>query len=69
MQLLAIRLTAIIQLWLLIEKEIDINQTNKSGKNAFHFASEKGHKDIVQLLIEKGFDLNQTDTPGHKSFL
>ena len=44
---------------LLIEKGIDINQTNKDGRNALHLATERGHKEIVQLLIEKGIHLNQ----------
>ena len=45
----------------LIEKGININQTNKYGYNAFHLSLKEGHKSIVQLLIEKGFDVKQID--------
>ena len=37
---------------LLIEKGIDINQSDRNGWNALHIASRQGHKDIVQLLIK-----------------
>ena len=33
---------------------------NKDGNTALHLASQRGHKEIVQLLIEKGIDINQT---------
>ena len=46
---------------LLLEKGIDINQTNKIGWNALHLASSEGHLEVVKLLIEKGIDINQTD--------
>ena len=50
---------------LLIEKGIDINQTNSIlGQNALHFASGEGHTDVVRLLIEKGIDINQRDEDG-----
>ena len=49
---------------LLLEKGIDINQTDEYGKNALHLASWYGHIDIVQLLIEYRFDFNQTDEYG-----
>jgi ankyrin repeat protein len=49
---------------LLIEKEIDINQTNSNGSNALHLASEKGHKEIVQLLMENGINFHQMELGG-----
>ena len=52
---------------LLIEREIDVNQTNKDGENALHLASEQGHKEIVQLLIEKGIDINKTNKDGQNA--
>jgi ankyrin repeat protein len=52
---------------LLIEKGIDINQTDEDGRNALHWASANGHKEIVQLLIEKGIDINQTDEDGENA--
>ena len=50
------RLNSIIKRWFfefLIEKGIDINQTDKDGQNALHLASHGGHKEVVRLLIEK----------------
>ena len=41
---------------LLLEKGIDINQTNKDGSNALHLASNYSYLEIVQLLIEKGIN-------------
>jgi ankyrin repeat protein len=38
---------------LLIEKGIDIIQTNKEVENALHLASIEGLKEVVQLLFEK----------------
>jgi ankyrin repeat protein len=47
---------------LLIEKGIDINQTETFFKrNSLHFASQYGYKEIAQFLIEKGIDINKTD--------
>ena len=41
-------------------KGIDFNQQDSDGYNALHFASSRGHIEIVQLLLEKGIDINQT---------
>jgi len=46
---------------LLIDKGININQTNKDGQNALHWACENGHNETVQLLIQKGVDTKQKD--------
>ena len=37
---------------LLIEKEIDINQTDKDGWNALNLSSRWRYLEIVELLIE-----------------
>ena len=31
--------------------DMNVNEMNKSGKNAFYVACEMGHKDIVRLLL------------------
>ena len=59
---------------LLLDKCIDINQTNEYWKrNALHVASEKGHSEIVKLLIDRGIDINLQDIDGsnalHLAFL
>jgi ankyrin repeat protein len=38
----------------LIEKGIEINQTNTDGFNALDYASREGHTGVVNILIEKG---------------
>ena len=52
---------------LLIEKGIDINQTNINGTNALHIAANNGHNELVKLLIEKGIDINKTDKDGQNA--
>ena len=52
---------------MLIRKGINLNQIDQDGRNALHFASRQGHKDIVQILIEKGIDINQTDNFGQNA--
>ena len=49
---------------LLIEKGIDINQTNNRGENAFFLAYKCRHKEIVLFLIIKGIDTCRTDNSG-----
>jgi ankyrin repeat protein len=38
---------------LLLEKEADINATDKSGRTAQHGTAENGYKDVAELLFEK----------------
>lgn len=43
----------------LLEKDVDINQTNGQGSTALHLAIAQGHASIVKLLLDKGarFDI------------
>jgi ankyrin repeat protein len=46
----------------LLEKGIDINQTDKDGRTALIWASGKGHEEIVKMLLEKkNIEINQKD--------
>ena len=56
-----------IKVELLIEKGININQTNENGENALYLASRWGKTEVVKLLIEKGIDINQTDEDGYNA--
>ena len=44
--------------------DIHAKKMNKSGKTALHFASKKGHIEMVRLLIDKGADTNTRDKYG-----
>ena len=46
---------------LLVENGIDINQTNKDGQNALHWACENGNNEIAEFLIQNGINLKQKD--------
>jgi ankyrin repeat protein len=41
-----------------------IYQKDKYGKNVLHWASSKGHGDIVELLMHKTNDINHKDGNG-----
>lgn len=43
---------------LLLQNSANVNATNKLGDTALHFASNKGHEDIVNKLIENGINVN-----------
>ncbi|KAF7358496.1 Pfs domain-containing protein [Mycena venus] len=49
---------------LLIKHSKSVNQADEYGRAALHFASSKGHLDIVQLLIEHSASVNQADKDG-----
>ena len=40
-------------------KDVDINQTSKSGNGLLHAAVNTGDPSIVKLLLEAGVDVNQ----------
>ena len=48
------------------EKGIDVNKKDKDGRNALNFATENGHKEIVEFLMkyetkkqEKYYDIDK----------
>jgi ankyrin repeat protein len=45
----------------LIEKGIDVNQTENDGNNALLWASREGHYKIVVYLLEKGININEKE--------
>ncbi|GBB96938.1 hypothetical protein RclHR1_02880004 [Rhizophagus clarus] len=52
--------------------EVDINAKDNQGLTLLHWASDRGHLEIVKLLIEKGADVNimseeENETPLHYS--
>jgi hypothetical protein len=55
----------------LIERCVDINASDRTGRTAFHLASSEGHCNIIELLIQRGVllkkDLNLQDNQGHEA--
>lgn len=43
---------------LLLKGGANINQRNKLGKSALHYAAEKGRVEMVKLLLDNGADIN-----------
>ena len=39
---------------LLLEHEAPIDLVNKNGETSLYVASQKGHKEVVELLLSKG---------------
>ncbi len=44
---------------LLLDKDIDVNATEKYGWTALLWAAANGHTDVVKQLIDKGADVNK----------
>ncbi len=55
----------------LIERCVDINASDRTGRTALHLASSEGHCNIIELLIQRGVllkkDLNLQDNQGHET--
>ena len=47
-----------------IDQGADINVTDNIRWSPLHYASQKGHKDIVDFLVSHGADVNVTDKYG-----
>ena len=41
--------------------KININQLDKLGRNALHYASKEGHREVVEFLIQRGIDISTKD--------
>jgi ankyrin repeat protein len=48
----------------LLEHGVDANGGNKTGLNALHWASNRGHRETVKLLLEKGADTESVNMYG-----
>jgi ankyrin repeat protein len=54
----------------LLRKGIDVNQQDEDGYTALIWASERGHKEIVQMLLQhKNIDLNQKGEYGKTALM
>jgi ankyrin repeat protein len=38
-----------------------VHQRDETGATALHYATFKGHREIVQLLLDKGAEINKAD--------
>ena len=47
----------------LLDKQVDIDPRENSGKTPLHFAAQQGHSDVCLALLVNGADKN----PRHKS--
>lgn len=47
------------------ERQIFLNERNKSGKSALDFAAMLGREDALKVLIEWGADLNSCTKKGY----
>jgi hypothetical protein len=52
------------QVRLHISKGTDLNQKDRTGRTALHYAARKGARDVVELLISKNVDINAQDRNG-----
>lgn len=51
-------------LQILLDKGIDLHQTNAHGQSALHLAALKGHASVIVFLLEKGADSHLKDRNG-----
>ncbi|KAJ5608960.1 hypothetical protein N7528_009527 [Penicillium herquei] len=49
---------------LLIEKGLDIEATDSSGRSPLSYAAEKGHSKVMSLLMQMGADIEKKDSYG-----
>jgi len=47
-----------------LDKGVDVNAKDESGKTPLHQATFNGHKEVVELLIAKGADVNAKTKDG-----
>lgn len=49
---------------ILLERGLDINATDRSGRTALHGAALQGYDEVVAALVERGANLRATDSDG-----
>lgn len=52
-----------------LEKQVDINVTNRQGRTAITLASLNKHYDCVEILLKAGVDINKQDQTCFNPFL
>ena len=52
-----------------IEKGVNVNQADQSGKSPIRIASSTGHIEIVKYLVEHGANINIKDKDGFTPLL
>ncbi len=50
----------------LVERDVDVNATDKYGCTLLHWATLKGHLDVAKFLASKGANVNAEDILGRK---
>ncbi|WP_264328502.1 ankyrin repeat domain-containing protein [Wolbachia endosymbiont (group A) of Andrena hattorfiana] len=50
----------------LVERDVDVNATDKYGCTLLHWATLKGHLDVAKFLTSKGANVNAEDILGRK---
>ena len=55
---------AIAAIELLLERGLNINATDATGRTALHGAALQGHDDVVRFLVDNGADLQAKDEDG-----
>ncbi|MCX2742375.1 ankyrin repeat domain-containing protein [Mangrovivirga sp. M17] len=48
-----------------LEKGIDLNKTNDTGKTALHISAENNNKELIEMLIKKGSNPNILNKQGY----
>ena len=49
----------------LLSTGLDVSAADEKGRTALHFASAKGHLEMVERLIREGADVNRLDHVGN----
>ncbi len=53
----------------LLKVDIDLNETDSSGKTALHVAAESGNAEIVSILLIRGADIDVQDKRGRTALI